>query len=266
MASMWRRAMLYLGLGPDDEYDDYDSDDEAIRRRLPPTAALAPRGHRRSRERRAVGDRGVRRSVPATAGRRAIRAVTTRPRPRSSGRSRCRRRKPHVVVPTSFNHAQEVADKLQGQPAGDRQPPGRRPRPLPTAHRLRQRPLLRPRRADGAGGQPGVPAHPHQRGGLGRGAPPPPRARDLRLADLTLTVDVICLVLNLYVLILLARSSSVVPGQPGTAVASINVSSASPSRSWAPSAGRSPAPDGRDRPRPVTDHRHRGDQILQPHL
>ena len=22
MASMWRRAMLYLGLGPDDEYDD----------------------------------------------------------------------------------------------------------------------------------------------------------------------------------------------------------------------------------------------------
>ena len=27
MASMWRRAMLYLGLGPDDEYDDYDDDD-----------------------------------------------------------------------------------------------------------------------------------------------------------------------------------------------------------------------------------------------
>ena len=24
MASMWRKAMLYLGLGPDEEYDDYD--------------------------------------------------------------------------------------------------------------------------------------------------------------------------------------------------------------------------------------------------
>ena len=24
MASMWRKAMLYLGLGPDDEYDDFD--------------------------------------------------------------------------------------------------------------------------------------------------------------------------------------------------------------------------------------------------
>ena len=30
MASMWRRAMLYLGLGPDDEYDDYDVVDEPI--------------------------------------------------------------------------------------------------------------------------------------------------------------------------------------------------------------------------------------------
>ena len=24
MATMWRKAMLYLGLGPDSEYDDYD--------------------------------------------------------------------------------------------------------------------------------------------------------------------------------------------------------------------------------------------------
>src|SRR5262245_38753886 len=28
MASMWRRAMLYLGLGPDDEYDDYEPMEE----------------------------------------------------------------------------------------------------------------------------------------------------------------------------------------------------------------------------------------------
>ena len=28
MASMWRKAMLYLGLGPDEEYDDYEIADE----------------------------------------------------------------------------------------------------------------------------------------------------------------------------------------------------------------------------------------------
>src|SRR4029453_1079365 len=28
MASMWRKAMLYLGLGPDDEYDDFDATGE----------------------------------------------------------------------------------------------------------------------------------------------------------------------------------------------------------------------------------------------
>jgi cell division inhibitor SepF len=37
MASMWRRAMHYLGLGPDDEYDDYDDEYEA------PERAAAPR-------------------------------------------------------------------------------------------------------------------------------------------------------------------------------------------------------------------------------
>ena len=46
MASMWRRAMLYLGLGPDDEYDDYDIDDEPMPERARPRprrAATPPR-------------------------------------------------------------------------------------------------------------------------------------------------------------------------------------------------------------------------------
>jgi cell division inhibitor SepF len=41
MASMWRRAMHYLGLGPDDEYEDYDDEYEAPEQRplanRPPT-------------------------------------------------------------------------------------------------------------------------------------------------------------------------------------------------------------------------------------
>lgn len=39
MASMWRRAMHYLGLGPDDEYDDYDDEYEAPER---PAASRPP--------------------------------------------------------------------------------------------------------------------------------------------------------------------------------------------------------------------------------
>ena len=35
VASMWKRAMLYLGLGPDDEYDDYDAEQ-------PPPLSSAP--------------------------------------------------------------------------------------------------------------------------------------------------------------------------------------------------------------------------------
>jgi cell division inhibitor SepF len=34
MASMWRKAMLYLGLGPDEEYDDYEIADD--QRHVPP--------------------------------------------------------------------------------------------------------------------------------------------------------------------------------------------------------------------------------------
>ena len=37
--SVWKRAMSYLGLGPDDAYDDYD---------LPPEPERAPRGSTRS--------------------------------------------------------------------------------------------------------------------------------------------------------------------------------------------------------------------------
>jgi cell division inhibitor SepF len=40
MASMWRKAMLYLGLGPDDEFDDYDSVDEPA---APSRSSAAPR-------------------------------------------------------------------------------------------------------------------------------------------------------------------------------------------------------------------------------
>jgi cell division inhibitor SepF len=148
MASMWRKAMLYLGLGPDDEYDDFDITGEHQRtvshrppvrrtvdvqhdpepsgsvRTLPPTDD-EPRGRdggrvngrenghagpsTRSAERAAhdlhgEGPRPTRRAA-APPVRNAGAVVRPLPTPTSS--------KPFVVSPSSFNDAQEVADKFK---------------------------------------------------------------------------------------------------------------------------------------------------------
>jgi cell division inhibitor SepF len=153
MASMWRKAMLYLGLGPDDEYDDFDVTGEHQRavaprpaarrggagdaqhdpepsgsvRTLPPTPgddelnghdAGRANGHEHGRSVRSA--RGSERAgadahldVARAAPRRSSsdrspsgRAVV-RPLPTSAGS------KPFVLGPTSFNDAQEVADKFK---------------------------------------------------------------------------------------------------------------------------------------------------------
>ena len=105
MASFMRKAMLYLGLGPDEEYDDYETGAERARA-----------GHSSPvPEREMVGAIRTINPVPmdpATAeaarpsrrnGPQVVRPVP----PDASAR-------PHVVVPESFNQAQEVADKFKG--------------------------------------------------------------------------------------------------------------------------------------------------------
>ena len=122
MASMWRRAMLYLGLGPDDEYDDYDIDDEPMPERRPaPAQSRYPAAPTASRELEREPEMSSSGSV------RTIGAPAVRPQPSGSG-GRPGRAPPHrggapaaagvvgqahVVAPTSFNQAQEVADKLK---------------------------------------------------------------------------------------------------------------------------------------------------------
>ncbi|HVM53879.1 MAG TPA: cell division protein SepF [Acidimicrobiales bacterium] len=110
MASMWRRAMLYLGLGPDDEYDDYAPvvDDHApvgvqghgaaTSRYTPPEPPEAqvsavrplPREHEQP-----SGVTAVRRSPVVKP------LVPQGPSP-----------KPYAISPVSFNEAQDVADKF----------------------------------------------------------------------------------------------------------------------------------------------------------
>ena len=120
MASMWRRAMLYLGLGPDDEYDDYDVDDEPMPDRRPSPAqtrypaAPPSRDHEREPEMtsgsvRTIGSPVVRPQASASGADPSERPRTAVVRPLQPVSSA----KPHVVAPTSFNHAQEVADKLK---------------------------------------------------------------------------------------------------------------------------------------------------------
>jgi cell division inhibitor SepF len=145
MASMWRKAMLYLGLGPDDEYNDFEATGEhpvaprssparssgrrsgsgSVQRDPEPSGSvrtLAPDRHGDDRngngqghahEQDLTGDVSHGREPVAT--RRGSDADRT-----GRGRSGVVRRlshgtstKPFVVGPTSFNDAQDVADKFK---------------------------------------------------------------------------------------------------------------------------------------------------------
>jgi cell division inhibitor SepF len=99
MASMLRRAMHYLGLAPDDEYDDYvDEPPMAVARGYappePPEVTYSAAVRPLPREVDPTGPTGVRR--PAVV--RQITPMAASP-------------KPYAVSPTSFNEAQAVADK-----------------------------------------------------------------------------------------------------------------------------------------------------------
>ncbi len=125
MASMWRRAMLYLGLGPDEEYEEDPYDDrivagapQAAREPAPPARTVAgrPRGARSQMAGPppSMGDPepSAVRTIPSpTSGEPPREAPTPRPvvRPVPASAST----KPHVVSPSSFNQAQDVADRFK---------------------------------------------------------------------------------------------------------------------------------------------------------
>lgn len=131
--SFWKRTMDYLGLGPDDVYDDYDVDDEyepAVRsRRAPDPEMRTQRGQRDE-----TGTEGVVRTLPsrptfpsrdfdpAQARRAAERErdeAVSSGRPRAQGGQGASRNgnEPVTVRPRRFDQAQEVADKFkEGQP------------------------------------------------------------------------------------------------------------------------------------------------------
>jgi cell division inhibitor SepF len=104
--------MLYLGLGPDEEYDDYEVDE--------PAAAAPPRSMNQARhqapshapEPSDVQLTGTVRTLQPQAAEPPLsptrpRSNVVRPVPAASNA------KPHVVAPASFNDGQEVADKFK---------------------------------------------------------------------------------------------------------------------------------------------------------
>jgi cell division inhibitor SepF len=108
MASMWRKGMHFLGLGPDDEYDamgdDYVDIREAPIEEGPAAVRPLPRERapERAVERDSDGGGGGVATVarPRTAVVRPIQGAVAAPAPV----------KPHTVAPTSFDQAQEVGD------------------------------------------------------------------------------------------------------------------------------------------------------------
>lgn len=142
--AMFRKAMLYLGLGPDEEYEEYDPahDDEGAQQAQQAPAARAARpnvttsspgqaahvdepsaigtvrpvGAQRAETQRVDTQRDTQRSPSQRESRsdgpappvlrprpQVVRPITVTPNA-----------KPQIVVPTSFNQAQEVADKFRG--------------------------------------------------------------------------------------------------------------------------------------------------------
>ena len=148
MASMWRKAMLYLGLGPDDEYDDFDVTGEHQRAAAPrPVVRRTPDVHhdpepsgsvrtlspsddlvngrlpgRNGHDDHLPSDGRAERNGVDAVGRESRRsagtaaAVGDRPRERTAmvrPLPSAVGSKPFVVSPGSFNDAQEVADKFK---------------------------------------------------------------------------------------------------------------------------------------------------------
>lgn len=113
---MFKKAMIYLGLGPDDAYDDHPASAPAPAADPGPSAAPHPRVvaqtpvHRRSPQ-------------PAFDPTATVRPLPPEPASQDGSAAKAIRNlgpappKPYAVSPTAFNDAQSIGDRLKaGQP------------------------------------------------------------------------------------------------------------------------------------------------------
>lgn len=122
--SFWKRSMEYLGLGPDDAYDDYDEpeEQEPPRRGRGREDARSGRGGWTGEQDETVRQTAPRPSFPSrdfeSPGRRAQAledsGTVSRPRPVSQVRpAPAAGAEPATVRPRRFDQAQELADKFK---------------------------------------------------------------------------------------------------------------------------------------------------------
>lgn len=128
--SFWKGTMEWLGLGPDDAYDDYEYEDDYVEPEPRRNRRQAEPEPRRTREREeAGGNEGVVRTMPSrptfpsrdfdpAQARRDRDDSGIHPRPQRSAASRpVPTGEPAAVSPRRFDQAQELADKYkEGQP------------------------------------------------------------------------------------------------------------------------------------------------------
>jgi cell division inhibitor SepF len=110
MASLLKKTMLYLGLAPDEEYDNPRADAPApesevrvVSRNVHPGSD----GPRTVRAVPAVGALTSPEAVPDAVELRPVRTSVVRPLPKAAAA------KPHTVAPRSFDDAQEVGDRFK---------------------------------------------------------------------------------------------------------------------------------------------------------
>lgn len=134
MTSMLRRAMLYLGLAPEEEYDDLDIVDSRGRDdgvgTHPASRVVEPEPVEPSTVAAVPSSSPPKRVVESVAGPGAVKTISrevaqasgARIGPPRTGAADASVRKipvshakPHVVAPTSFNDAQMVADRLKSE-------------------------------------------------------------------------------------------------------------------------------------------------------
>ena len=123
---MWRKAMVYLGLGDDAEYDEYGSqhgdepersaprDRAPVRPQAPAPVSAYPDEPSGIGAVRPIGTRSADPREAAQVGQ-VVTPTQARPRPQVVRPMPVTpNAKPFVVMPTSFNQAQDVADKYKG--------------------------------------------------------------------------------------------------------------------------------------------------------
>ena len=164
MASMWRKAMLYLGLGPDEDYDDYDGADDLVAappasRPAPPAREPGTMSGRTATATRTRPPAGMAPPAPAE----TVEQSGVRPLPSPTGEIspiRCRRRQRRAVGSApAMPDVRRTSGSAHAPTQGD-EVLALRARRTPEAHeavvgcRCTRHPVLRAPRTDAADAQP----------------------------------------------------------------------------------------------------------------